>query len=290
MTNTGPAHPDLPLVTLDDLPERRREALLWRCALELDYNGVDADVRERSTQPCRWQWLGEADERVAVLGDDGRHHLLIDGQLLCAKPNASKRRFQVPQRDSLDYRHEQWCHWWTDGTHYRIQAPHDAARDHDGRTAGSGSRWIGWNVVLTQHRTDPSLIPRNQRCPIQEPSGHWPPPHNPASALGRVRIRLIEALGADCHACRQSPGVIVDHDPFSTYIRGLLCRNCNTHADECPHLARCPWADYLNDPPAAPLRLIYPAWRKVLQHQSTHRKIQMLGIDPFAELRTRPPG
>jgi hypothetical protein len=34
--------------TLDDLPPHRRDALLWRYALELDYDGVDDLVRAAS--------------------------------------------------------------------------------------------------------------------------------------------------------------------------------------------------------------------------------------------------
>lgn len=284
MTHLDPVHPDDPMVTLEDLPGPRREALLWRYALELDYAGVDADVGERSRQPCPWRRADAANDRVAVLGDDDRYHLLIDDRLLCSRP-AARRRLRVA---APAYPHRQLCHWWIDGTRYQVQAPRGTARNDRGATIGSTARRVAWSVQLTQTRTDPHLIPNGHRCPVDVRSAHWPPPHDPATALGRVRITLIEALGADCHACLQSPGVLVDHDPFTTYVRGLLCGHCNTHVDTCPHPADCPWADYLNAPPAAPLSLIYPAWRKALQHQSTHRKIQMLGIDPFAELRTCP--
>ncbi|MDI6106066.1 hypothetical protein QLQ12_46660 [Actinoplanes sp. NEAU-A12] len=39
--------------------------------------------------------------------------------------------------------------------------------------------------------------------------------------------------------------------------RGMLRNFCNTWIDQCPHPSGCLWADYLNDPPAAALRLIY---------------------------------
>ena len=286
---TGSDSPDLPLVTLEELPDRRRDALLWRYALTLDYAGVDFEVRARSRRPCGWQWLEQADERVAVLGDDDRYHLLVDGQPVCVRLSPSGRR-RLQRNPPAVWRHEQWCHWWTDGTRYLIQAPRDAARGRAGEALGSGSRPVRWSVVLTDDRLDPSQVPTVHRCPIAESFGDWPLPENPASALGRVRIRLIEVLGSDCHACRRRPGVLVDHDPFTTYVRGLLCRHCNLRVDICPHLRGCPWADYLNDPPAAPLELVYPSWRKVLGHESTIRKIQMLGIDPFADLRGAPPG
>ncbi|WP_329243080.1 endonuclease VII domain-containing protein [Actinoallomurus sp. NBC_01490] len=290
MPNPDAPAPALPLVTLDELPSQRRDALLWRHALELDYDEVDALVRERSTKSCQWRWLPPSTERVAVLGDDGRYHLLIDGAFLCTprrrpRQAAFRRRWRPPP----DVWHEQWCGWWTDGSRYRVQAPADARREDLGRPIGWGVQHVGWSVTLTEQRTDPNLVPRRERCPIAEPRGQWPPPQDLTTPLGRTRARLIEALGADCHACRRCPGTMVDHDPFTAYARGLLCRNCNTHVDECPHLSGCPWADYLADPPAAPLRLLYPSWRSVLNHPSTRRKIERLGIDPFADLRVHGP-
>ncbi|WP_440072243.1 hypothetical protein [Streptosporangium sp. OZ121] len=53
-------------------------------------------------------------------------------------------------------------------------------------------------------------------------------------------------------------GVFIDHDPDTMLVRGLLCRHCNTWLEGCPHVAGCPWGDYLNDPPAAALNLPYP--------------------------------
>ena len=32
----------------------------------------------------------------------------------------------------------------------------------------------------------------------------------------------------------------------------------------------------------------YPSWREVLRHPTTLKKIQLLGVDPFADLRTPP--
>lgn len=55
MENIDAARPEYRLRILADLPVRRREALLWRFALELDYDGVDAMFREQSVKPCGWQ-------------------------------------------------------------------------------------------------------------------------------------------------------------------------------------------------------------------------------------------
>jgi hypothetical protein len=96
---------------------------------------------------------------------------------------------------------------------------------------------------------------------------------------------LISEFGAVCHACRLRPGIFVDHDHFSGIVRGLLCVHCNTHVDECAHASGCPWADYLNDPPAARMKIRYPKLAVLLRkHQ---RKIDYLGFDPFAHLRVR---
>lgn len=55
----------LPILTLGDLPENRRRALLWRLAGPL----VTEHVRERSPWPCRVRSLAPEIERIAVLGD-----------------------------------------------------------------------------------------------------------------------------------------------------------------------------------------------------------------------------
>jgi hypothetical protein len=155
----------------------------------------------RSPRPCGWQWLEQADERVAVLGDDDRYHLLVDGQLVCVRLSLSSRRGLL-RNPPAAWRHEQWCHWWTDGTRYLIQAPRGAVRERTGAILGTGGRPVRWSVVLTDHRLDPSQVPADQRCPIAESFGQWPLSQNPASALGRV-IRLIEALGSGNVADRQ---------------------------------------------------------------------------------------
>jgi hypothetical protein len=139
---------------------------------------------------------------------------------------------------------------------------------------------VRWSVALTGHQLDPALVPWTQRCPVDVHVLGWP---SVATArpgpIGKVRAALITALGASCHACGRLPGVQVDHDHFTGQVRGLLCRPCNSRLEGCPHRAGCPWADYLNDPPADGLNLRYPA------HDGTRRnarwKVELLGIDPF---------
>src|SRR5688500_4197381 len=102
------------MVTLDDLPMHRQEALLWRYALELDYDGVDDLVRAADPRPCMSAWVDVDEPRLgpAELGDDGRFHLRVDGELLCA---LKRRRRDAPgvARHQVNYQ------WWTDGRSYR---------------------------------------------------------------------------------------------------------------------------------------------------------------------------
>jgi hypothetical protein len=146
-------------VGLDDLPVHRREALLWRYALELDYDGVDALVQENEGGQCRVRWGAStaAAEYTAVLGDDGRYHMLIDGNPQCAE----KRKRHDP---AGTVRHGQWCHWWTDGTRYLTQAP-AAAWSPDGLLFGQcDDHVVTWLVTLTEVVTDPVLVPTRRRC------------------------------------------------------------------------------------------------------------------------------
>jgi hypothetical protein len=136
----------------------------------------------------------------------------------------------------------------------------------------------------------PRHVPPRPSGALEQHSRYWPAaPDNADTDLGHIRTQLIEAYGTSCYACRQSPGVHVDDDPFTTRVRGVLCRDCNATIDTCPHLAGCPWADYIKDPPAAPLNLVHPNWRKILERPSTRCKIQALGLDPFAHLRAQDP-
>lgn len=81
---------------------------------------------------------------------------------------------------------------------------------------------------------------------------------SPDTPMGRVRLRLAELYGDTCFVCHANPATALDHDHASGYVRGLLCQACNTESAECVHLKGCPFADYLNDPPALGLRIRYP--------------------------------
>lgn len=252
-------HPIAP-AGLDELPEHRREHLLWRHALELDYDGVQDLVLEQAQWPCTWDWGNTPDrlpDAVAVLGDDGRWHLRLDDVLICG---ADSRRPRGVARGL--FAHEQGCHWWTDGARYRVQAPIVGGPEGPKLAAGGTGRTVRWTFALTSTVSPPEAVPPDERCPCAGVQLVWPAYHTPATPLGRIRIQLAAQFGGGCHACRRGLAAAVDHDHRTGLVRGLLCRNCNSRVDSCPHLSGCPWADYLNNPPAAPLKLRYPRPRK----------------------------
>jgi hypothetical protein len=70
------------------------------------------------------------------------------------------------------------------------------------------------------------------------------------------------------------------------FLRGV----CNNYVDRCPHPSGCRWADYLNQPPAAHLRLLYPKRQTAWNRPENLARIAMLGFDPYdrAGRATRP--
>ncbi|MCA2320435.1 hypothetical protein JF732_10050 [Mycobacterium intracellulare] len=80
------------------------------------------------------------------------------------------------------------------------------------------------------------------------------------AARRRIFASLVSELGDRCGACGLNPGQIIDHDHFSGLVRGLLCLECNPRIDRCTHVesSHCPFAAFLNTPPADALALRYP--------------------------------
>lgn len=246
------------------LPQHRRELLLWKFAGELDRAEVDAYVRAASQRPCSWRGGREhTGETVAIVGDDGRYHLVRDGLVLCTELAAFGRRFPVADY-ATGLPHWRRYEWWVDeeGGHVpqTYAEPLDATRQW---------REVEWTVRLGAARVDPSAVPPAHRCLYVGSRGDWPPYVTGDTPLGWIRQSVRELAGSQCHACGLRTGVIVEHDHRTGWVRGLVCHHCNVWLDVCPHAQGCPWAEYLNDPPATSLALPYP--RKAGDTRRTRR-------------------
>ena len=264
---------------LEDLLPHRRAALLWRYAPELDAAGVAELVVRAAATPCRSRWGAPVavGQQTAVLGGDGRFHLLVNGFPSCGgKPRAD---------DPVDLiRHKQWCYWWTDGERYRVGAPAEArGPDHDLIGGAAGERVASWLVRLTDVVEVPALVPVRRRClDDMARRSPWPGYQGGDNPLGRLRARLVRRFGPLCSTCGEQWGTYVDHDHFTGVVRGLLCTGCNSHIDRCPHASGCAFADYLNQPPAARLGLRYPRSPRAEPDPDGRvaLKVAALGFDP----------
>lgn len=249
----------------DDLPARRRAALLWHHARahqmlttlgrrtrsgEPFPASIETYVK-RTVDPRDSSCSGSSspndfDKQVADeawLGSDGRFHLVRQGVLACG---GWRNNTRIPYGEFVD---DDWCEG------YRVR----------------------WNVKLVDERQDPTLVPEHLRCR----NGLWPPPRKAGKSRGRlddIRDRLIDELGSWCQACGFRPGIHIDHDYFSGMVRGLLCGRCNAGVDSCGHIDHCPWAIYLNNPPARYLQIPYP--RRWALREKEQDKVEYLGWAP----------
>ncbi|MEV4167360.1 hypothetical protein [Nonomuraea dietziae] len=108
-----------------------------------------------------------AAERIAVLGDDSRYHLLVNGRYKCAEPWSRRRK---PAPSAL--LHEENCSWWTpNGMLYRVNAPDREAL----KNGMHGSMRVRWVVLPTDRHVDPALVPVRQRCRTFRNWHDWPP-------------------------------------------------------------------------------------------------------------------
>lgn len=254
--------------TLDDLPPHRGKKLLWRFA-HLGVHGVEKRVREEAGRPCLRR-RAPVVPPTAVLGDDGRAHLVRDGQVLCAQ---SKTETEHGWDHQLSY------DWWEG---------EGGPKERTGIAAPDGFHYasdqVAWSVRLTGCRVELLDVPPEQRCfgGPYETMHHWGPRPARTAIVRRLRTPLVEALGPYCHLCGTYPGSMVDHDHVTGLVRGLLCALCNRALEECPHVDGCPKAEYMDRPPAAHLGLVYPASAQWKPKASTRaQKLEELGFDPF---------
>jgi hypothetical protein len=231
-------------------------------------------VQDLANWPCNWSHGTTGSEQVAVFGDDGRYHLYVGEAPLCG----SRRTLKRAGKAEVVYRHVQSCPWLSGALPARNHRLVGTADDPALRRVTI----VRWDVRLTEATSDPTLVPVRERC---HPYDGWPPHHTLDTPLGRIRSALIATLGAWCHGCGRRVGVTVDHDHFTGMVRGLLCRHCNTHIDGCPHVTDCPWADYLDSPPAAGLQLRHPKADGDRHKSGARTKIEYLGFDPFPPRR-----
>ncbi|GGU37701.1 hypothetical protein [Streptomyces violascens] len=185
---------------------------------------------------------------VAILGSDGRWHLRLGTAMICSSAARILVDLDVPAP--------------TPGTviphSFRARFRTDDHADHVVEEERPGAR-PDWDVALTGEERQPDLVPRGDRCPINLDQGDWSPCSlvSRSDWKGRKRNLYIAAAGPMCHACGDSLGQDLHYDRYTHFITGLLCNECSSHINECPHPSGCYQADYLNDPPAAHLKEQY---------------------------------
>jgi len=214
-------------VTRPEFPQDRRAYLQWRYAMSDDE--LDAFIVAANLTPSACPMPGPLGAFTAVLGEDGRYHLHVGTAIQCSR----RRRRDDPQGWQ---RHAQSC----------LLDPAGWRNDQVS---------VSWQFQLTETIAEAVDVPPAHRCPCELV---WPIYHRRDTPIGRIRTILVDEFGPDCQGCGNRPGEFVDHEHISGEVRGLLCLTCNNSIDTCPHRAGCPRGDYLNQPPAARLGLIYP--------------------------------
>lgn len=249
---------DFPMAQrLEDLPAHRQLLMLWHRSGSPEFPDVSASF-DSGLIRCDLEYarMGEGQRAdFAQLGSDGRLHLVVAGSMTC--PDGSH--------------HHDCLHWWTDGESYRTHAPGTWDGTSGPEDPDTHSLDLTWRVQLdpTDERREPHRVPKQWRCPL---TAQWWPIVPDTSALGRIRARLLDTFGPHCMICETTYARAIDHDGITGCVRGYLCRRCNALAERCIHLAGCPYAEYLNDPPAAGWELTHPGHKAMLRKHRDRRK------------------
>jgi hypothetical protein len=243
------------------ISRRRLHNLIWHRCGRPEFT---VDSIEISSGRCTPQFqpanLPCAPEH-AVLGDDGLFHFVTKGRLTC---------------------------------HF---AGEHAAMEH--RVARCGAvggfptrRWRGlirWDPAPVSGPVDLLSVHPELQCPV--PTSGWP-----GSLTGdgsrnsrlatQVRRVLVKKFGHGCMTCPNPWAAVIDHEHLTGHVRGYLCRDCNVRVDACSHPDDCPYADYLNAPPAATLGLVHPQHQQRMRQAGYRRRrdrfdriVQDLGLE-----------
>jgi hypothetical protein len=226
---------------LRSLSPSRQRWWMWSGLLELTRDEIESDLVAAAamTPQCAAEirlatarFWAERGRPVARIGTDGLYHLWSPQSGVWCAPGGlssadSELSHEVPEHFPVPK-------YWGDG------------------------RMGRWEFALLQEQLNQEDVPYGLRCPCGPRNSAWIPFCDLRSRHGRTRRKLLSAYGNRCGLCAAAPGVIIDHDHFSGVVRGLLCSECNQRVDWCPHVRDCPYADYLNDPPARELHLMYP--------------------------------
>jgi hypothetical protein len=194
------------MLMLDDFPQHRRAKLLWHYA-HFGVGGVERLVRDSVGVPCMPRPGDPSSVPTAVLGDDGRAHLISDGRMLCAKKEGKR-----------GWEHHAYCDWLEGerGTRDRGRGATPAGLRYESTQAV-------WFVRPTGEQVDPLEVPPDRRCHAQYRTMHcWAPPPAKTLTVRRLRAALVEALGPYCRLCAVYPGSMVDHDHETGLVRGPL--------------------------------------------------------------------
>lgn len=229
---------------LADLPEGRRRYLLS----ERSNRGLEwlsrLAVSEVKFRLCDLWPLEACNLPVgARLASDGYYHLLGDSKLHDCAPVADVGASFVHEYDRF---------WWEAAEKNGVAPRVDPPRTNE---HSSFKRTIVWGEHAM---TDPALVRPRQRC--RGAAEHWPgyTGSGERNNLAQTRRWLVRRFGAMCVACGLRRANNVDHDHETGMVRGYVCDHCNVMMDLCLHLSGCPWAAYLNAPPALALKLTYP--------------------------------